>query len=185
MRLRSRPLAAKLITLALRGRGGLLTWADLLELLDQRSITAEDWDTLAPHFGEGVLVECVPGEQVRATFPGDQRARVAQARERVSQAKEVYSCWAELADQSWREASDHDLSQIGERLREGWSSEDLMDAARSAWASGWHRDKGQTTITAIYRSSDKVTEHLSRWRSKRQGQAELEKARAATRRRRG
>ena len=184
MRLRSRTLAGKLITMGLRAHGGRLTWDQLLELLGQKSISSEDWDVLAQHLPATVTVDCVPGELLTARWKAEEKAMVVDAQHRVETADRIFRVWAGLAGQDWREPGSNDLRHITDRLKEGWTEQDLIRAAGAAWNSKWHTDHGQTTVHAIYRNSDRVTEHLSRARARGRSAEELAKAKQATQQRR-
>ena len=184
MRLLSRVLAGKLITVSLRTHSGRLTWDQLLDLLGQKKITAEDWAVLAQHLPGEVTVDCVPGQYITARWKQEEQAAVSNAMQRVEAAERVFRVWAGLANQDWRDASANDLRHITDRLKEGWSEEDLIRVAGAAWSSAWHVRHGQTTVHAIYRNADRVTEHLSRAKARSTSVEELDRARQATIRRR-
>ena len=170
--------------MGLRAHGGRLTWDQLLELLAQKSITAEDWAVLAEHLPATVTVDCVPGELLTARWKAEEEAVVVDAHHRVETADRIFRVWAGLAGQDWREPSTHDLRHITDRLKEGWTEQDLIRAAGAAWASKWHVEHGQTTVHSIYRSADRVTEHLSRAKARGRSAEELARARKATQQRR-
>ena len=166
--------------MGLRVHGNRLAWAQVEQMLGVRSMSESDWLEVLPHVPDDVEVDWVTGEFIVGRWRDEEEQSVSDSVRRAEQSTKVFRAWSLMAGQEWRELDRESELLICERLKEGWCVEDLVKAADSAWSSDWHVRNGQTTIRAVYKDSDRVTEHLTRGNSSRKALSELDKARRAT-----
>jgi len=80
-------------------------------------------------------------------------------------AREVFDKWKEITHKTKAKWTNGKKERLVARLREGWSVEDLVMAAESAWANPWNQGENPTgkkylEIDNIYRNSEKVEYHI-------------------------